>query len=223
MAATSRSHSSLNKWLLMNLKPFTGFKTVHAQTIMKLQLSYPLCIPFHSNITARLTEQLLLQAPVYKLSVQGPPDQHCPESSKSLSSNTLNLLNAALSQWPAWVWLPPKLKPPLLNWGRSLVTPFSSTYSSNYNFIHAASPWLSQVDFDKHILLDWFSYSSTAYKSIFHAMWYLALDKYSQSQHSPEHPNCTVLMAIFLLVFFFSTWFKNWNKVMTGNWIITPR
>lgn len=68
-----------------------AFKKVHAQTIMKLQLSYPQCIPFHSNIPATLTERLLLQAPVYKLrlSVQGPPDQHCPESSSPLSLQTL--------------------------------------------------------------------------------------------------------------------------------------
>lgn len=67
---------------------------------------------FPATVISLLTDgRLLLQAPVYKLrlGIQGPPDQQCPESSNSLPSNSLNVLIAALSQWPAWVWLPPKL------------------------------------------------------------------------------------------------------------------
>lgn len=55
-----KSLEILRKQVLMNVKPFT-------RTIMKLQLSYPQCFPFHRYIPATLTVHLLLQAPVYKL------------------------------------------------------------------------------------------------------------------------------------------------------------
>lgn len=73
-------------------------------------MPYPEILP--ATVLSLLTDgRLLVQAPVYKLRLgtQGPPDQQCLKSSNSLASNSLNVLTADMSQWPAWVWLPPKL------------------------------------------------------------------------------------------------------------------